>query len=115
MTLKPSDVPPNPPPELTDQAENWTLKIATSGAPADDGPSFTIINDALGTLESSSLEVSGDRILLHNEECAVADGPVESEYEWRRAGAELRFETVKNGCEDDVVLTLLTSEPWHAR
>src|SRR4051794_29993723 len=28
MTLKHSDLPPNPPPELTDRAEHWTLKIA---------------------------------------------------------------------------------------
>ena len=111
MTLKPGDVPPNPPPELTDQAEHWTLEISQDGAP-DGGPGFTIINDALGQLESSSLGVSGDRVLLHNEECAVSSTPVESEYEWALSGDELRFTVVSNGCDDDVLLTLLTSEPW---
>jgi hypothetical protein len=114
MTLKPSDVPPNPPPELTDRAEKWTLKIANTGGP-DNGPAFTIINDQLGTLESSRLGVDGDRILLHEEECAVAPAPVESEYRWRRSGKTLLFTEITNGCKDDVVLTLLTSEPWLKR
>jgi hypothetical protein len=97
MTLKPGDVPPNPPPELTDQAEHWTLEISRDGAP-DGGPAFTIINDAFNPL------------LLHDEECAVASAPVESEYGW-----ELRFTSITNGCDDDVVLTLLASEPWRKR
>jgi hypothetical protein len=37
---------------------------------------------------------------------------VESEYEWGLSGDELRFTVVSNGCDDDVLLTLLTSEPW---
>ena len=69
MTLKPSDVPPNPPPELTDRAEKWTLKVANSGHP-NGGRAFTIINDQLGKLESSNFGVVGDRILLHKEECS---------------------------------------------
>jgi len=111
MTLKPSDVPTDPPPELTDNAEKWTLEIANTGGP-DGGPAFTIINDQLGTLESSRLEVIDDRILLHDEECAVAPAPVESEYQWKLSGNTLRFAEMRNGCKDDVVLTLLTSEPW---
>jgi hypothetical protein len=111
MTLKPSDVPPNPAPELTDRAERWTLKIANNGG-MDGGPAFTIINDQLGTLESSRFGVDGDRIVLHDEECAVAPAPVESEYAWTLSGSSLRFSEVTNGCDDDVVLTLLTSEPW---
>jgi hypothetical protein len=111
MNLKSSDLPPNPPQELTDRAEKWTLKIANSGHP-NGGRAFTIINDELGKLESSNFGVVGDRVLLHDEECAVAAAPVESEYGWRLRERELRFTEVKNGCEDNVVLTLLTSEPW---
>jgi hypothetical protein len=114
MTLKPSDLPPNPPQELTDRAEKWTLKIANSGHP-NGGRAFTIINNQLGKLESSNFGVVGDRILLHDEECAVAVAPVESEYRWRLSGKTLRFAEVKNGCKDKVVLTLLTSEPWFTR
>ena len=114
MHLKPSDVPANPPPELTDQAESWTLKITKTGA-LEGGPALTIINDALGELESSSVGVDGNRILIHEEECAVSAAPVESEYEWKLDGDELRFTEVQNGCDDDVVLTLLTAEPWIRR
>jgi hypothetical protein len=114
MNLKPSDVPPNPPPELTDRAEKWTLKIANSGHP-NGGRAFTIINNELGKLESSNFGVVGDRVLLHDEECAVAAAPVESEYRWRLRGKTLSFTEVKNGCKDKVVLTLLTSEPWLKR
>jgi hypothetical protein len=114
VTLKPRDIPPNPPPELTDRAEKWTLKVANSGHP-NGGRAFTIINDQLGKLESSNFGVIGNRILLHNEECAVAAAPVESEYEWKLRGKTLRFTEVKNGCKDKVVLTLLTSEPWFKR
>jgi hypothetical protein len=76
---------------------------------------LTIINDALGTLESSQLEVDGDHVLLSDEECAVAPAHVESEYAWQRTGDTLTFTEVDNGCDDDVVLTLLTSEPWTAK
>jgi hypothetical protein len=114
MALKPGDLPPNPPTELTDRAEKWTLEIADGGAPGG-GPAFTIINDQLGTLESSQLEVAGDRIFLHNEECAGSPGPVESEYRWRLTGQTLELTSVTTGCDDDVVLTLLTSEPWLKR
>lgn len=114
MTLKAADVPPNPAPELTDQAEHWTLKIDNAGSP-DGGPAFTIVNDALGTLESSRLGVSGDRVYLHDEECAPESAPVESVYSWKLDGDALNFTTVDNGCGDDVVETLLTSEPWVGR
>jgi hypothetical protein len=115
MTLKPSDLPPNPPQELTDRAEKWTLKIANSGHPSD-GRAFTIINDQLGKLESSRFGVVGDRILLHEEECALTPAVgVESEYRWKLSGKTLRFTEVKNGCKDKVVLTLLTAEPWTKR
>lgn len=114
MTLKRGDLPANPPPELTDQAERWTLKIANTGG-LNNGPALTLINEQLGPLESSRFGVIADRILLHEEECAVAPGPVESEYTWKRRGNILRFTAVKNGCKDEVALTLLTAEPWTKR
>src|SRR3954454_18845284 len=42
-TLKPSDLPPNPPAELTSGSKQWTLTIANSGG-IDDGPAFAIAN-----------------------------------------------------------------------
>jgi hypothetical protein len=114
MTLKRSDLPANPPQELTDQAERWTLKIANTGGP-NNARALTLINDQLGPLESSRFGVIGGRILLHEEECAVAPAPVESEYTWKRSGKTLRFTTLKNGCRDKVALTLLTAEPWTKR
>ena len=114
MTLKPSDLPTSPPPELTDHAEKWTLEIANSGG-LNDGRALTIINDQLGTLESSRFGVVNASILLHDEECAVAPAPVKSEYRWKLSGKTLRFTEVKNGCKDKVALTLLTAEPWTKR
>ena len=111
MVLKPSDLPANPPQELTDRAERWTLTIANKGGPGN-SPALALTNDQLGLLESSSLEVDGNRILLHAEECAVAPAPVESEYRWKSDGKTLRFTAVKSGCKDKVSLTLLTAEPW---
>jgi hypothetical protein len=114
MTLKRSDLPANPPEELTNQAEKWTLKIANTGGP-NNGPALSLINDKLGQLESPRFGVTGNRILLHDEECAVGPALVESEYTWRRSGKTLRFSAVKNGCKDKVALTLLTAEPWAKR
>ena len=45
----------------------------------------------------------------------MSSTPVESEYTWVLTGDELRFTVVNNGCDDEVVLTLLTSEPWRKR
>jgi hypothetical protein len=114
MVLKPTDLPANPPPELTDRAERWTLKIANTGGP-NNSPALALTNDQLGLLESSRLGVIGNRILLHDEECAVAPALVESEYRWERDGTTLRFTAVKSGCKDKVSLTLLTAEPWAKR
>jgi hypothetical protein len=114
MTLERGDLPSNPPRELTDQAERWTLKISNTGGP-DNAPALTLINDKLGTLESSRFGVIGERILLHEEECAVGPALVESEYAWKRSAKTLRFIAAKNGCKDKVALTLLTAEPWTKR
>jgi hypothetical protein len=110
MTLKHGDIPPDPAPELVHEAEHWTLKISNTGAIG--GPSFTITNDTLGPLENTPLGVQGDRVLLHQEECAVSAEPVESIYRWKLDGDTLTFTKVVNGCDDDVVKTLLTAEPW---
>lgn len=76
-----SDLPPNPPPELTDAGRRWELTIASSGG-VDDEPAFTIANSELGPLKSSRFGIKGDRVLLHRQECA-AGGTVrllENEY-----------------------------------
>jgi hypothetical protein len=114
ITLKRSDLPANPPQELTDGGGRWTLRVANKGGP-NNGPALTLTNDQLGPLESSRFGVVEQRILLHGEECAVASAPVESEYTWKRSGKTLRFTAVKNGCKDKVALTLLTAEPWTKR
>jgi hypothetical protein len=96
--------------ELADGSARWRLAIAGSGGPGG-GPAFTISNASLGPLESSAVEVKGDRVLLHKEECA-ASGPVESEYRYTSSGNKLTFTPVKNGCADKVAQTLLTASPW---
>lgn len=119
MTLKASDLPPSPPPELTDRAERWTLKITSSGSPTG-GPSLELINDQLGSLEQPALRVQGRRLLLKDEECASTSGTepytyVKSEYSWSVVGRQLRFSAVTIGCPDRVSSTLLTAGPWTRR
>lgn len=116
MSLKPSDLPPSPPPELTDHAEHWTLKILLSGGPSG-GPALVIINDTLGSLEQPDLKIDGDHLLLGHEECASPGGPapytyVSSEYMWSLVGQDLRMSTIRAGCPDRVASTLLTAETW---
>src|SRR4051794_5944135 len=119
MSLKASDLPPSPPPELTDHAEHWTMKITTSGAPKG-GPSLELINDELGSLEQPALRVHGDRLVLQHEECASTSGTapytyVKSEYSWAVVDRRLRMTAVTVGCPDHVSSTLLTAEPWTRR
>jgi hypothetical protein len=119
MTLKASDLPPSPAPELTDRAEHWTLKITSSGAPTG-GPALELINDELGSLEQPALRVDGRRLVLQHEECASTSGSepytyVKSEYSWSVVGRQLRFSAVTIGCPDHVSSTLLTAEPWTRR
>src|SRR4051812_49425232 len=68
--LKPSDLPPNLPPELADGSPEWKLTIANSGG-IDNGSVFGIANVKEGSLEAPSFSVIGDRVLLHREECAA--------------------------------------------
>jgi hypothetical protein len=62
VTLKSSDLPANPPPELTDGPPDWELEIANTGG--EDGRQFAISNAGLGLLEEPDFEVSGGTILL---------------------------------------------------
>jgi hypothetical protein len=112
-TLRPKDIPPNPPPELTHGSKTWKLTIAKTGG-VDNGPVFGIANAELGSLEGPSFSVSGDRVLLHREECGAAGGDpfYENEYRYTLRGKALTFTKVKNLCPDNVVQTILTSEPW---
>ena len=110
-TLKKSDLPPNPAPELTNHAERWQLRISTTGGPAG-GPAFTILNPKLGALESPTVGVTGSTVALHKEECGANSSTVDSFYTYTLSGKQLTFKTVKNGCSDKVAETILTSEPW---
>jgi hypothetical protein len=110
--LKRSDLPPNPPDELTHGSMRWTLTIANSGG-VDDGPVFAIANSEAGSLENPSFGIQGDLILLHREECAAGSKPFyENTYRYKLSGKSLSLTKVKNSCPDDVALTILTSEPW---
>jgi hypothetical protein len=109
-TLKRSDLPPNPPRELTGGSMKWTLTIAKLGG-VDNGPVFAIAGSDGRTLEGPSFSVTGDRILLHREECA-AGGLYENAYKYKLSDKTLVLTKVKNLCPDQVALTILTSEPW---
>ena len=58
--------------------------------------------------------MKGDHIVLHREECAAGGEEhfYENEYRYEQSGKKLSFTKVKNLCPDEVVLTILTSEPW---
>lgn len=111
-TLKRSDLPTKPPPELTDGSLTWELTIAKSGG-VNGGPTFTIANNR-GILEASPFSVQGNDVLLHNEECDAANSAtlLDNSYSYKLAGQTLTFRTVKNHCSDQVSRTILTSETW---
>jgi len=111
-TLKKSDLPANPPGELT-AGPTWKLTIAKSGG-VNDGPVFAIANAEAGSLEGPSFSVKGDQIVLHKEECAAGGEEhfYENAYRYEQSGDKLTFTKVKNLCPDEVVLTILTSEDW---
>ena len=112
-TLKSSDLPADPPAEINDAGMNWTLTIAETGA-ADGGPVLAIGTDTQGNLESSSLRVEGDKLLIDHEVCAASGSTVsyDNEYLWALEGGTLTISPKVNQCEDDVALTILTSQPW---
>jgi hypothetical protein len=113
VTLRPSDLPPNPPPELTGSPD-WRLEIANSGGPAG-GRRFAITNKR-HLLEQSDFGVEGDSIVLKQEECACGPGCgynfYDNEYRYKLRGKSLSFTTVSNSCPDRVAETILTSRPW---
>jgi hypothetical protein len=114
VTLKPTDLPPNPPPELTDGSAGWQLEIANSGGTGG-GRSFAISNKSLGLLEDPGFGVDGDSIVLQDEECANESGGYDyydNEYRYDLQGDSLSFTTVTNSCPDQVSETILTSRPW---
>jgi hypothetical protein len=90
-TLQASDVAGDNAPELSAaDGSDWTLRIGTDGG-ADDGPFLAIDSEDGDNLEAPTLEVDGDRVLLHNEECAHLGGGYR------------------------VAQTILTSRPWTKR
>jgi hypothetical protein len=113
-TLRPSDLPANPPPELTDGSSTWQLTVARSGG-IDNGPAVTIANAKLGVLESSNFAARGDTLLLRHENCAAAGTRhfYDNRYRYAVSGGTLRLTTMSNDCTDRVAQTILTSRPWH--
>jgi hypothetical protein len=113
-TLRRSDLPANPPPELTHGSSTWKLTIANSGGDKGNHRIFTIANAQLGPLESSAFGASGDRIVIQQEECAAGGTEhfYDNEYRFAAAGRTLRFTKVRNSCADRVAETILTAEPW---
>jgi hypothetical protein len=112
-TLKNSDLPAPPPPELRGQ-HRWTLKI-TKGGGIDNAPTLTIIRPPSDVLESSTLSVSGDTLRLSNEECARTSGGytlITSAYRWKLKDNTLRLTLTTPGCPDKLAQTILAGELW---
>jgi hypothetical protein len=110
-TLKASDLPANPPPELAG-AKKWQLQIAETGG-VDNGPVLSIVGD-LDQLEGPTPQVSGNELKLLHEECAASGTEqfFDNTYSYEIQGDSLRITTVSNQCADHVAETILTSEPW---
>jgi hypothetical protein len=117
MTLRASDLPPHPAPELSDGVgRRWTLRISNSGG-IDNGRAFALAASGRGALETPAFGVVGDRVILHREECAAGGNErfYENQYRWRVSGRHLTFTTIANRCPDRVAATLLTARPWTRR
>ena len=113
-TLRRSDLPANPSPELTSGSSEWQLTVARSGG-VDNGPAVTIANAKLGVLESTNFAAKGSTVLLRREDCVTAGDQrfYDNRYRYTTSGATLHFTTVSNRCKDRVAETILTSRPWH--
>jgi hypothetical protein len=113
-TLRRSDLPADPPAELTHGSSTWQLTVARSGG-IHNGPAVTIANATLGVLESSNFAAEGGTVLLRREDCEAAGDQhfYDNRYRYTVSGGTLRFTTVSNSCKDKVVQTILTSRPWH--
>jgi hypothetical protein len=110
-TLKASDLPANPPPELAG-SKKWQLQIAETGG-VDNGPVLSIVG-GLDQLEGPTPQVSGNELKLLHEECAASGTEqfFDNTYSYEIQGDSLRITTVSNQCADHVAETILTSEPW---
>jgi hypothetical protein len=113
-TLRPSDLPANPAPELTHGSSTWRLTVARSGG-INNGPAITIANAQLGVLESSNFAAQHGTVLLRRENCTAGGDErfYDNRYRYTMSGGTLRFTTVSNGCKDKVAQTILTSRAWH--
>ena len=103
--LTKSDLAGNRAPELQ-VAPGWKLTIRRR--------SLTLTNATAGELESPQIAVSGDTIVLKQEECAAGGTThfYDNVYRFSQSGKTLRFTKVRNSCADRVAETILTSEPW---
>jgi hypothetical protein len=110
-TLRKADLPPSPPPELTD-TKDWKLTVAKSGG-VGGGPAFAI-SSSLGTLEAPTFTSDGKTVVIKREECNAGGDArfYDNEYRYTVKGDTLRFTTVKNQCPDKVAETILTSRAW---
>src|SRR6478735_4846882 len=110
-TLRKGDLPPNPPPELT-ETKDWKLTVAKSGG-VGGGPAFAI-SSSLGNLESPTFTSDGKTVVIKREECAAGGDArfYDNEYRYTVKGDTLRFTTVKNRCPDKIAETILTSRAW---
>ena len=113
-TLRRSDLPANPAPELTSGSSTWKLTLARSGG-VDNGPALTIANAQLGVLESSNFAAQRGTVLLRREDCVTPGNQhfYDNRYRYVISHGTLRFTTLTNGCKDRVAETILTSRPWH--
>jgi hypothetical protein len=124
MTLRKTDLPPNPDPVLADGVGTWLL--AVSNHDVDKRRSLTLwgpdprtgkaTRDPHFLLDSPRLGVKGNLLLLHDVECGAPNGPAPvlplSSYRWRVRGRSLTFARMTERCPDKVLLTLLTTKPW---
>jgi hypothetical protein len=112
-TLKTSDYPPSPHPELVDSSSDWTITISNSGAPGG-GPALTIRNGKKGPLDTISFSAQGKELLLHRVACpSNENASYEEMYSYQLTGSMLTFSTIRDQCSDHVLQTILTSEPWN--
>src|SRR6476469_4990641 len=98
MKLTKADLARNRAPELT-PGPDWKLTIGAGR--------LTISNPKAGALEAPQLAVSGNRVVLKQEECAAGGNTrfYDNEYRFTRSGKTLRFTKVRNSCADRVAET----------
>jgi hypothetical protein len=103
---------PDPPNELNDASAEWTLTIAADGG-VDDGPTFTLANDAVGPMFSPVPTASGGRITLEDASDECRGRPMKSTYAFVVEGEELTFQPPDlRDCEDVLTDAILSARPW---